>query len=268
MTTAASSWAVSLTVASGAVALAAALGRARRVLLAGGAILAPFWLSLLVMHGLFYPEGRTVLAGWGPARVTAEGLGFAVDMGLRTSAFVLVLMLFSFSVRVPDLVAALATLRLPPQFGYVLASTLMLAPIIAARLHTVRQAQESRGLVVEKGLGSRLRAVRLQMVPLVLGLVHDAGTRAQALDARGFRRAGPRTSYRRFTIQLPSGCSDGLSSCSPGQRWSSGSWHPRPAEALHEQAGDERTERSPDNTVRGHRRVHFPRRLRACAAGG
>lgn len=196
MTTAASSWAVSLTVATGTVALAAALGRARRVLLAGGAILAPFWLSLLVMHGLFYPEGGTVLAEWGPARVTAEGLGFAFDMGLRTSAFVLVLMLFSFSVRVPDLVASLGALRLPPQFGYVLASTLMLAPIIAARLHTVRQAQEARGLVVETGLGSRLKAVRLQMVPLVLGLVHDAGTRAQALDARGFRRAGPRTSYR------------------------------------------------------------------------
>jgi energy-coupling factor transport system permease protein len=29
----------------------------------------------------------------------------------------------------------------------------------------------------------------------VLGLVHDAGIRAQALDARGFRSAGPRTSY-------------------------------------------------------------------------
>jgi energy-coupling factor transport system permease protein len=97
---------------------------------------------------------------------------------------------------VPDLVASLGALRLPPQFGYVLASTLMLAPIISARLHKVREAQESRGLVVEQGLVNRLKAARLQMVPLVLGLVHDAGIRAQALDARGFRRAGPRTSYR------------------------------------------------------------------------
>lgn len=196
ITTAASTWPVSLAVAAGAVALAAVKGTARRVLLAGGAILAPFWLSLLAMHGLFFPEGRTVLAAWGPARVTAEGLGFALDMGLRTSAFVLVLMLFSFSVRVPDLVAALTRLRVPPQFGYVLASTLMLAPIVAARLQTVRQAQESRGLVIRKDFRSRLHALRLQMVPLVLGLVHEAGARAQALDARGFRRPGPRTSYR------------------------------------------------------------------------
>jgi energy-coupling factor transport system permease protein len=187
---------VSLTVAAGAVLLAALTGTARRVLLAGGAILVPFWFSLLLMHGLFFPEGRTVLAAFGPARVTAEGLGFALHMGLRTSAFVLVLMLFSFSVRVPDLVAALTMRRVPPQFGYVLASTLMLAPIIAARLQTVRQAQESRGLVIGKGVRSRLHALRLQMFPLVLGLVHEAGNRAQALDARGFRRPGPRTSYR------------------------------------------------------------------------
>lgn len=197
ITTAASSWPVSLAVAAGAAALAAVTGTARRVLLAGGAILVPFWLSLLLMHGLFFPEGRTVLAAFGPARVTAEGLGFALDMGLRTSAFVLVLMLFSFSVRVPDLVAALTTLRVSPQFGYVLASTLMLAPIIAARLQTVGQAQESRGLVIGKDFRSRLHALRLQMFPLVLGLVHEAGTRAQALDARGFRRPGPRTSYRK-----------------------------------------------------------------------
>ncbi|MFF2317035.1 energy-coupling factor transporter transmembrane component T family protein [Arthrobacter sp. NPDC058097] len=195
ITTAAGSWALSLTVAAGAVLLSAASGTVRRVLLAGAAVIVPFWLSLLVIHGLFFPEGRTVLASWGPARVTAEGLAFALEMGLRTAAFVLVLMVFSFSVRVPELVAALAARRVPPQVGYVLASTLLLAPLVAARLQKVRQAQEARGLVVGRGLGSRAAAIRLQMVPLVLGLVHDAGIRAQSLDARGFRSAGPRTSY-------------------------------------------------------------------------
>jgi energy-coupling factor transport system permease protein len=195
ITTAAASWAVSLTVAVGAVLISGAAGTVRRVLLAAGAVVVPFWLSLLLIHGLFFPEGRTVLAGWGPARITAEGLAFALEMGLRTAAFVLVLMVFSFSVRVPELVAALAARRVPPQVGYVLASTLLLAPLVAARLEKVRQAQESRGLVVGRGLGSRIAAIRLQMVPLVLGLVHDAGVRAQALDARGFRTSGPRTSY-------------------------------------------------------------------------
>ena len=37
----------------------------------------PLCLSLLMLHGLFFPEGHSVLAEWGPARVTSEGLAFA-----------------------------------------------------------------------------------------------------------------------------------------------------------------------------------------------
>ena len=108
----------------------------------------------------------------------------------------LVLLLFSFTVSAPDLVAALAARGLPPQFGFVLASALTLLPAMAGRLEAIRAAQEARGLVVGGGVVSRLAAVRVQMVPLVLGLIEDSGSRAQALDARGFGSPGPDTSYR------------------------------------------------------------------------
>jgi energy-coupling factor transport system permease protein len=78
----------------------------------------------------------------------------------------------------------------------VLASTLTLAPAISGRLARIRQAQESRGLGVSGGLLPRLAAARLQMVPLVLSLIQEAGDRAQALDSRGFNGARTRTSYR------------------------------------------------------------------------
>lgn len=203
MTTAAGSWPLSVGVALAAVLLAARAGVAGQVLLAAGVILGPLFLSLLVLHGLFFPEGHTVLAQWGPARVTAEGLGFALELASRTAACVLSLLLFSFTVNVPDLTTALAARRLPPQFSFVLASTLTLVPAMAGRLARIRQAQEARGLVVRHGLPSRLAAARLQAVPLVLGLVEEAGLRAQALDARGFGTTGPRTSYRQ--LQDPPG---------------------------------------------------------------
>jgi energy-coupling factor transport system permease protein len=199
VTTAAASWVLAVAVSLAVAVLAGRAGVAGRVLPAAAVILAPLCVSLLVLHGLFFPEGQTVLASWGPARVTAEGLGFALDLATRTAACVLVFLLFSFTVSVPDLVSALAARKLPPQFGFVLASTLTLLPAIAGRLDRIRQAQEARGLVLRGGLLSRLGAVRLQMVPLVLGLIEDAGSRAQALDARGFGGGGPRTSYREVT---------------------------------------------------------------------
>jgi energy-coupling factor transport system permease protein len=196
VTTAVASWPLSLAVALAAVFLAVRGGVAGRVLSAAAVILVPLCLSLLVLHGLFFPEGHTVLAQWGPARVTAEGLGFALELGTRTTACVLVFLLFSFTVSIPDLLSALSARRIPPQFGFVLASTLTLLPAAAARLDRIRQAQETRGMVVRGGILSRIGALRLQMVPLVLALMDDAGSRAQALDARGFGSAGPRTSYR------------------------------------------------------------------------
>ena len=157
----------------------------------------PLGLSLLMLHGLFFPEGRTVLAAWGPARVTAEGLSFALEAGTRTGACVLVLLLFSFTVSAPDLVAALAARGLPPQFGFVLASALTLLPAMTGRLEPSGRRRRPADWWSGGGLLSRLAAVRLQVVPLVLGLIEDAGSRAQALDARGFGTPGPRTSYRR-----------------------------------------------------------------------
>ncbi|TLM83791.1 energy-coupling factor transporter transmembrane protein EcfT [Pseudarthrobacter sp. NamE5] len=196
ITTAAASWPLSLAVVSAALALAVRGGTARRLLPAAAAVLVPLCLSLLIVHGLFFPEGRTVLAQWGPARITGEGLAFALQRAAQLAAAVLALLVFSFSVHVPDLVAALSARGVQGRFAFVLASTLALLPAVTSRVHRIRQAQESRGLVIRPGLLHRAAAFRLQAVPLVLSLIEEAGTRAAALEARGFSNPGPRSSYR------------------------------------------------------------------------
>ena len=211
-----------------------------------------------MLHGLFFPEGRTVLAAWGPARVTAEGLGFALEAGTRTAACVLVLLLFSFTVHVPDLVAALTARRVPRQFSYVLASTLTLVPAIARRLDRIRQAQQARGLVLRGGLPSRLAAVRLQMVPLVLGLIEDAG---QPLPGAGRPRL------------CPAGTPDKLPDPARIRRRSAGSapqpccWRQRPSCSAWRLPGRERGSiMNCSAAERRHHRLHLPRRGRPGAA--
>lgn len=196
ITTAAASLPLSLAVTTGCTVLALRSGTARRIFPAAAAVLLPLAASLLMVHGLFFPEGRTVLAHWGPVRITAEGLAFALERTVLLAAVVVSLLLFSFTVRVPDLVAALSARGVSGRVAFVLASTLTLLPAITARTAVIRQAQEARGLVIRRGVLHRAAAFRLQAVPLVLSLVEEAGTRAAALDARGFSSTGPRTSYR------------------------------------------------------------------------
>lgn len=196
ITTAAASLPLSLAVIAGCAALAARSGKAARILPAAAAVLLPLAVSLLMVHGLFFLEGRTVLAHWGPARITAEGLAFALERTALLGAVVSAVLLFSFSVSVPDLVAALSARGVRGRVAFVLASSLTLLPTITARTAVIRQAQEARGLVIRRGLLHRAAAFRLQAVPLVLSLIEESGTRAAALDARGFSSSGLRTSYR------------------------------------------------------------------------
>jgi energy-coupling factor transport system permease protein len=185
-------WAGSIVLAAAASARAGTLGR---VGVAAGVVVAPFAVWALVIHGFFFPEGRTVLLAAGPLRVTVEGLAYAGSFVLRTAAAVVVMLAFSLWVDVAVLRAALVRRRVPPQLGYVLAASLGLAGVVGDRIRRIREAQEARGLVVGAGPWSRLVAARLQIVPLVLGLLDEAGERAMALDARGQTLPGPRTSY-------------------------------------------------------------------------
>ncbi|MDQ6754317.1 MAG: energy-coupling factor transporter transmembrane protein EcfT [Actinomycetota bacterium] len=202
-TTAINSWAVSAAVLALLALLLTVAGLGRTVLPAAAAVMVPLGASLLLTHGLFFHEGRTVLWSAGPARVTVEGLEFAADMGLRTAVFVVVFLAFSFSVQPADLMALLTRYRVPPQLGFVLCSTLTIAPAVGGRARRIAQAQQSRGLVTGSGVRGRLRAVRQQAVPLVLALLHEAGSRADSLEARGFGGRGPRSSYREVPDSVP-----------------------------------------------------------------
>ncbi|WP_308190492.1 energy-coupling factor transporter transmembrane component T family protein [Sinomonas notoginsengisoli] len=170
-------------------------GTLRRVAAASGVVVAPFALWAFLIHGLFFPEGTTVLASWGPARVTAEGLAYASGFVLRTAALVTVMLAFSVWADIAVLRAALLRRGVPAPLGYVIASALGLAAVVGERMRLIRQAQEARGLVVRAGPGGRLLAARLQVLPLVFALVDEAGERAAALEARGQRLPGTRTSY-------------------------------------------------------------------------
>lgn len=170
-------------------------GRARQIGLAVLLIAGPLLLSSLLLHGLFFPEGRTVLLDLGPARVTREGLAFAAVMGLRMSVFTGVLLTAAMTLDVPELLATMTHRRWNRKLVFVVGSAVGLIPHVALRSRQITRAQQARGLVVGRGPLSRVRALLTVTTPLVIGLLVDASERNRMLGARGFSSPGPRTSY-------------------------------------------------------------------------
>jgi energy-coupling factor transport system permease protein len=122
----------------------AVLGQARQIALALALTLGPLLVSSLVLHGVL-PGGDDVLARWGPARVTAEGLEFAALMGLRLAVFAGVLLTAAMTVSIPELMSTLTHRGWNRKLIFVLGSAVGLLPHVTGRARQITRAQQARG---------------------------------------------------------------------------------------------------------------------------
>jgi energy-coupling factor transport system permease protein len=155
----------------------------------------PFAVSLFVIQGLFWTNGTPIFQ-LGPLSLKAEGLIFAAKMTGRILVVMGSITLFVLSTRPDHLMVALTQRGAPKTLTYVLVSAIQLVPRFQSKASSILDAQRARGLETEGGFFQRVRALLPVSIPLVLGSIVDVEERSIALEARGFSRDGPKTSYR------------------------------------------------------------------------
>jgi energy-coupling factor transport system permease protein len=121
------------------------------------------------------------------------GFGYALLQGLRLLVVMETAFLFVLTTHPAKLVASLLARRLPNTVGYVVLATLQSVPMLQRRAATILDAQRARGLEVEGGLVTRLRAYLPLIAPLVLSALSEVDERALALETRAFSVPGPKT---------------------------------------------------------------------------
>lgn len=167
---------------------------AGRLYSASWRIVLPFAISVFAIQSVFW-QGGTPLFYLGPISVKAEGVAFAAASTGRILVVVTSFLLLAFITRPDGLMIALTQRGLPASLTYIVLSTIQLIPRFQARAQTILEAQQSRGLSLEGNLIERGRKLLPLIGPLVLGSIVDVEQRAVALEARAFKRAGPKTSY-------------------------------------------------------------------------
>ena len=93
-----------------------------------------------------------------------------------------------------ELMTDLTRRGLPPQFAYVLISTLQIIPQMQAKAQTIIAAQRSRGLDTQSSFFKRVGALVPLARPLVFGSLVEVEERAIAIEARGFTSTHIKTS--------------------------------------------------------------------------
>jgi energy-coupling factor transport system permease protein len=151
---------------------------------------------IFLMQAFFQPVGQTVIFKFWFLDVTQESLMFAFRISTRITVMISAFTLFLLTTHPNELMSDLTHRGLPPQFAYVIISTLQILPQMQAKAQTIVAAQQSRGLDTESTFFKRASSVVPLVSPLVFGSLVEVEERAIAIEARGFTSKKVKTSLQ------------------------------------------------------------------------
>jgi energy-coupling factor transport system permease protein len=131
------------------------------------------------------PKSSPILAGWLP--ITYTGLEMGLSMMLRFLGIVLASLLFVSVTDPNDFAYSLMQLGLPYRYGFMLVTALRFLPTFEIEANTVRKAQLSRGIKLQKkGFSGLYTHVKYTMRPLIISALQKAETVSRSMEGRGF----------------------------------------------------------------------------------
>jgi energy-coupling factor transport system permease protein len=157
-------------------------------------LILPAILFMFVMQSVFLPGGETIILKVGRFDVALETMQKAFLTVSRIFVMISSFAILLLTTHPSELMSDLTRRGLPPQFAYVIISTLQILPQMQAKAQTIISAQRSRGLDTESSFFKRVGAVVPLVGPLVFGSLVEVEERAIAIESRGFTSTRAKTS--------------------------------------------------------------------------
>ena len=151
-------------------------------------------LTVVIIQGVFNQKNSSVLFSLGPVHFYREGLLYAARIGLNILNMLLAFAVLVLTTKPSELVEELEKKGFSPRFGYIINSVFQIIPEMVGTMHTISDAQRSRGMETEGKLSVRIRAFLPLISPVVMSALTSTRERAVALEVRGFG-AGCRKTY-------------------------------------------------------------------------
>ncbi len=163
----------------------------------------PLNILIPTLWVIFYPEGDVVLIRLWFVRVTALSVVRGLALALRLNAIAFVWFSWLFTTDQATLVRSLVKLRLPYEWGLVLALGLRYIPTFYGLFGVVKDAQQSRGLDLSEGRWrARLRAYLPILIAMIISSLRTAEKLGIALESRALGLPGVRrTAFREISFR-------------------------------------------------------------------
>ena len=155
-------------------------------------------------HGVEVYGSRTLLLeGIGRYTITAEQLFYHLNVVLKYTCTIPIVLLFVCTTDPSEFAASLNRIGVNYRISYSVALALRYIPDIQREYQDISQAQQARGLELSKKAPffQRLRSISKILIPLILSSLERIDTISNAMELRGFGKNKKRSWYsgRPFT---------------------------------------------------------------------
>jgi energy-coupling factor transport system permease protein len=158
------------------------------------AFLLSFVIFILTVYTFLLPADSADIAPLWILTVNTEGAYRALSIIQRVAVLMATLLLISMTISPQGLVKDLRSRNCHPSICYIILASCTLIPMVRSRAQAIQQSQKARGLEIEGSLQHRIRSLLPLITPLVISVFSNVEERAAALEVKGFRITGQKTS--------------------------------------------------------------------------
>lgn len=165
-----------------------------------------FMIMNNVLIYLFSPELGVEIYGtkheiahiWGPYSVTLEQLLYHLNVFLKYTATIPIVLLFVATTDPSEFAASLSKIGISYRISYGVSLSLRYIPGLVEEYRMIALSQQARGIEMSKkeNIFKRLKASANIIIPLILSSFDRIETIANAMELRGFGKHKKRTWYR------------------------------------------------------------------------
>ena len=155
-----------------------------------------FAATLLLINVLFTRSGEEIFGFW-IIRITLDGIMIGIMKASLFVGIVLSSMLFVATTDSNMLTQGLMQAGVPYRYGYMLVTSMRLAPVFEMESSTVRNAQVARGLQLDAGgLSKMVKLAKYTFVPLIMSALSKVDSLTVSMEGRAFGMHSKRTFIR------------------------------------------------------------------------
>jgi len=175
-------------------------------------VLVFLFLLLIIMQAVFYPGEKVLLEPLipeavplvgGKGNITLEGVLFGLLLCLRVLTLMCIFPVLLATTTLEKITLAMVKLGLPYRIAFTATTAINQLPVLQSEAGVIMDAQKLRGFMVfETGrFLSKIKALHVLVVPLVMGSMRRASMMGIAMDSRAFGAFKKRTFVDEINIE-------------------------------------------------------------------